>query len=552
MNFSVTNISQSNTQNMMQNTFAPVHAYSPVNNIRTKFLSVDEISDALGFSGTELIEMAKRNEIPARFDNAKKQWLFHPRAAKLFCIKEESKFLNPIVIAEKQGTVENKTNNDKSQSSENNQFKTAPLSDNEIKAPETEAKAERIEINYVELAGKKAEEFLKLNKREKSKLNKVHGKLLQEKNTKQAFDYVNHFGLNIGKNQKNKSLDLRNTNSININLGNMFGQKRISLNTTDVKEAEIKANKLILQKCIETDTDLIPEKNKNTLASKFLKYCAINNKNMKSEKDMFSKLGFWHYVLGDIPVSKINYALLAEVEESMLIQDIDKSTVSAYNTEIRKTLTIAYEKGFIKGIPKVNSYQSSEREFVELAFKKTFTPFIEEYSTSIPERKFLEFSWLKGLRKYNCLHAEYDHFIQLENGKWIMRLPNATNKSGKAIDIAVNIEEIEIVNFMKKFHRKQGVDSKFVFALNNDDNLPDINTRRWKAALQKCNLPSYFVYHHLRHYFATRLMRNGVDLETIRKLGGWTCSGSLKRYIHCGVTNKEHEAIETKPSAMTH
>jgi hypothetical protein len=544
MNLSVTDISQPNTNEQGQNFFATAHTYSPVKNIKTKFLTAEELSNELGFSETALIEMARINEILARFDNTKKQWLFHPRAAELYCIKEEGKFLNSSSLTEKQNTVRNITNKDRSQSSENNMIKTAPLPDDEIKATETEAKAEPIEINYVELAGQRTEAFCKLNKREKSKLNKKHGELLQEKNTKKTFDYVSHFDLKMGHNRGLRNLNLRNKKTINKKLIKMFGQERISLNTKNEEEAKIKANELILLKCIETDTDLIPLQNKSTLLNKFLKSCAINNKGMSSEKDMFSKLGFWHYVLGDFPVSKINYALLAEVEETMLIQDVDKSTVSSYNTEIRKALTIAYEKSFIQGIPKVNSYQSSEREFVELPFKEKWMPLVKAYSTSIPERKFLKFSWFKGLRKYNCLHAEYEHFIQLENGKCIMRLPSRTNKSGKAIDVAVSAEEMEIVKSMKQFHKKYGIDSKFVFALNNNDDLPDIDTKRWRVALHECNLPSYLVFHHLRHYFATSLMRKGVDLETIRKLGGWTCLESLKRYIHCGVTDKEHEAIE--------
>ncbi len=543
MNLSVTDISQPYTNVHGQTSFAPAHSYRSAKNIRTKFLTAEEISNTLGFSATELVEMAKRKEIPARFDNTKKLWLFHPHAAELLCIKEENIFLNSS-IAEKQDSVENKTNKNKSQPSENNQIKTSSLPDNEIKTNETEGKAEPIEINYAELVGQRTETYCKLNKREKSKLNEKHGKLLLEKNINQPFDYVTHFGLKLGKNRGKKVLDFRNINIINKKLKDMFGQERPSLKSINTEEAEIEANKLILLKCIETDTDLLPQQNKNTLLSKFLKSCAIKNKGTKSEKDMFSKLGFWHYVLGDVPVSKINYALLAEVEEIMLIQDVDKSTVSAYNTEIRKALTIAYEKSFIPGIPKVKSYQSSEREFVELPFKETWLPFVKVYSTSIPERKFLEFSWHKGLRKHNCLHAEFDHFIHQGNGKWIMRLPNVTNKSGKAIDVAVSAEEMRIVNFMKQFHKKHGIKSKFVFALNNDDNLPDIDTKRWRAALQKCNLPSYLVFHHLRHYFATSLMREGVDLDTIRKLGGWTCLESLNRYIHCGVTDKEHEAID--------
>jgi hypothetical protein len=133
MNLSVTDISQTNTNAHGQSSFAPAHSYRSAKNIRPKFLTAEETSNVLGFSATELIEMANRKEISARFDNTKKLWLFHPRAAELLCLKEESIFLNSSPIAEKQSTVENKTNKDKSQSSQNNQIKTSSLPDNEIK-----------------------------------------------------------------------------------------------------------------------------------------------------------------------------------------------------------------------------------------------------------------------------------------------------------------------------------------------------------------------------------------------------------------------------------
>jgi hypothetical protein len=94
MNLSVTDISQPNTNEQGQIFFATAHTYSPVKNIKTKFLTAEELSNELGFSATELIELAKRKEIPARFDNTKKLWLFHPRAAELLCIREERIVLN--------------------------------------------------------------------------------------------------------------------------------------------------------------------------------------------------------------------------------------------------------------------------------------------------------------------------------------------------------------------------------------------------------------------------------------------------------------------------
>lgn len=536
MDFSVTNFSQQNNQYPQHQNDAAGHSYAPKNNL-TKFIAASEISERIGFSVEDIVAMAKSQELPSRFDKTKGIWLFHPKAAELFCKKMEQNFLTlPSAPVTEVGSTEKSKGNEVTKKVENKKENTSAINE--------DIKTEK--IDYLELTSQRVEKYCKLNKREKSMINKKHSEMLLETNSTKTliFDYINYFKLSIGENRGKFNLNLRRQGNINKKIATIFGQKRVSLSSKNKEDALIEANKLIAQKCIETDTTLLPEQNESMLLAPVLKSSAIKNKGNKSELDMLSKLAFWHYVAGDVPITEISYALLSEIEDVMLIQDVEKSTINGYNTEIRKALKLASNKGFIQGVPEINSHKSNERELIELPFQEAWMPFVKTYSTSIPERKFLELSWHKGLRKHNILYVEYDHFIQLENGKWIMRLPKKQNKSGKAIDIAVNNAEMKIINFMKRFHEKKGIESKYVFALNSSDDVPNIDTTRWRSALKECNLPDNLVFHHLRHYFATRLRLKGIELDTIRRLGGWLCLDSLKRYIHCGVTDKDHEAIE--------
>lgn len=51
------------------------------------------------------------------------------------------------------------------------------------------------------------------------------------------------------------------------------------------------------------------------------------------------------------------------------------------------------------------------------------------------------------------------------------------------------------------------------------------------VALKKSGI-SKFRFHDLRHTFATRLIRNGVDLYTVQKLGRWKTVTMVQRYAH--------------------
>jgi integrase/recombinase XerC len=54
----------------------------------------------------------------------------------------------------------------------------------------------------------------------------------------------------------------------------------------------------------------------------------------------------------------------------------------------------------------------------------------------------------------------------------------------------------------------------------------------FKKLLSKAGEPAAsFCFHRLRHTWATRLMNNGMELATLKELGGWVSLNSMQRYI---------------------
>lgn len=89
--------------------------------------------------------------------------------------------------------------------------------------------------------------------------------------------------------------------------------------------------------------------------------------------------------------------------------------------------------------------------------------------------------------------------------------------------------------------------TKLVFS--NSEGKPDL---RWPektvpAAVEDAKIED-FRFHDLRHTFASRLTMEGVDLLTIKDLGGWKTLAMVQRYAHLSPGHR-HAAIERLASS---
>lgn len=63
-----------------------------------------------------------------------------------------------------------------------------------------------------------------------------------------------------------------------------------------------------------------------------------------------------------------------------------------------------------------------------------------------------------------------------------------------------------------------------------------------KAGVDAPNLGAY-VWHSNRHTFASKLVMAGVDLLTVKELGGWRTLAMVQRYAHLAPRHL-HAAVE--------
>jgi integrase len=66
-----------------------------------------------------------------------------------------------------------------------------------------------------------------------------------------------------------------------------------------------------------------------------------------------------------------------------------------------------------------------------------------------------------------------------------------------------------------------------MLAIHSTDELD----KRFKKLLRTKPSPAAFLYHRLRHSWATRLMNTGMSLPVLMQLGGWKYLSSLQKYL---------------------
>ena len=114
----------------------------------------------------------------------------------------------------------------------------------------------------------------------------------------------------------------------------------------------------------------------------------------------------------------------------------------------------------------------------------------------------------------------------------IFQTPKTIN-STREVPIPSNI-----VNILQSVNKKEGL--LFSDNLNNP-----LKAKRifdfWKKFLIDCNIP-HKKFHSIRHTYASMLLKNGVDIETVAELMGHTAISITQIYLHSS-NNQKHDAV---------
>ena len=134
-----------------------------------------------------------------------------------------------------------------------------------------------------------------------------------------------------------------------------------------------------------------------------------------------------------------------------------------------------------------------------------------------------------GLRRSELLSLEWSDVVLEGNSQIYVRGQNTKNSQSRVIPL--NDEAVSIVKNWKMFCDASSVESDLVFANPVSGNRMKEIGSAWDRVLKKAGIKA-FRFHDLRHTFASKLAKKGVDLNTIRELLGHADITMTLRYAH--------------------
>jgi integrase len=116
----------------------------------------------------------------------------------------------------------------------------------------------------------------------------------------------------------------------------------------------------------------------------------------------------------------------------------------------------------------------------------------------------------------------------------IVTVRGETAKSDKTRYVPLNTEAVKV---LKQWKRDGAADGASVFpGKTGGEPLVEIKTA-WMKLLKAAKI-SRFRFHDTRHHFASRLVQNGIDLNTVRELLGHSDIKMVLRYAHLSAEHK--------------
>lgn len=117
-------------------------------------------------------------------------------------------------------------------------------------------------------------------------------------------------------------------------------------------------------------------------------------------------------------------------------------------------------------------------------------------------------------------------WLDVHDDRRLITIRAATAKGAKTRHIPLNDEAVAVL----KTWRAQSSGDGLVFPGREGERLTDVK-KAWKALLAGAGI-SGFRWHDMRHHFASRLVMNGIDLNTVRELLGHADIKMTLRYAH--------------------
>jgi integrase len=256
-------------------------------------------------------------------------------------------------------------------------------------------------------------------------------------------------------------------------------------------------------------------------------YAKVNKKSWRG--DLYRIEANMIPFFGTLELQEIDPLLIEKYRAERLKADVTKSTVNREITIMKKMFNLAIDWSFTEENPvqKVKLFSEKDRQKERIITEEEEKNLLEACPGYV--RPIIDTALNTGMRRGEIFNLEWK---QVDLKERTIRV--VYTKSGKDRIIPVNDRMNQVLLGQKQLNGK----SPFVFP-NPDTGRPYTDIKKsFKCACGNAGIKD-LRFHDLRHTFASRLVRAGVDLITVRDLLGHFSVRVTQRYTHTGKDQKQ-------------
>ena len=212
--------------------------------------------------------------------------------------------------------------------------------------------------------------------------------------------------------------------------------------------------------------------------------------------------------------------IIAKIRELAAREGWAPATVDRLMATVRAVLRRAHTWRHIDAVPHVPMYAQRQPE------PRWLTPLeVESLCRELPPHLALaaRFAVLTGLRMRAMLRLTWDRVDLQAARAWV---PASHMKGGKTFVLPLSPAAVETLREL----RAMNPSGPWVFQWKERP-IDDCNTKAFKDAVKRAGLEP-LRWHDLRHTFASWAVQNGVRLDELMQLGGWSDYRMALRYGH--------------------
>jgi integrase len=234
---------------------------------------------------------------------------------------------------------------------------------------------------------------------------------------------------------------------------------------------------------------------------------------------------------GQYELRKITPQLIEQFIRSRLESGVQKSSINRELSCLSMVFKKAIDWDYLRENPMSRIKRFAEKDNVrERALTKEEEEKLLENSSELL-RSIILTALNTGMRSNEILNLRWDQIDFNE-----MRILVENTKSGKNRKIGIDPKLHDVL-------RLRDNQSPYVFP-NPDTGKPLTTVKKsYKTACKKAGIEN-LRFHDLRHTFGTRIIQNGVDIETVRELMGHESYITTQRYLHTNEQRKK-EAVDS-------